>query len=72
MKKKKKKFYHNEICTWKRDRFFEWSWTYKESYFNKDIKKESFKKDLTNLTEKNHQVNTTSDDSFWSNNSFKS
>ena len=35
-----------------------------ESYFNKDIKKESFKKDLTNLTEKNHQVNTTSDDSF--------
>ena len=29
------------------------------NHFNKDITKESFKKDLTNLTETNHQINMT-------------
>ena len=35
-------------------------------------KKESFKKDLMNLIETNHQINMTSDHSISNNNSFKS
>ena len=45
---------------------------YKGNRLNKDIKKDSFKKNLINLIETNHQINMTTDHSVSSNNSFKS
>ena len=41
-----------------RGQFFHWSWNYKD-YLNQYIKKENIKKDLVNLTEANHHINTT-------------
>ena len=51
--------------------FFQWSWNYKGNRLNKRIKKEKFLKNLINLTERNHQINMTSDHSVSNNNSFK-
>ena len=36
--------------------FFQWSWNYKGNCLNKDIKKESFKKDLMNFIETNRMI----------------
>ena len=56
----------------KKGQIFMKSWNYKRNCLNKVIKKENFKKELTNLIETNHQINMTSDHSVSSNNSFKS
>ena len=52
--------------------FFQWSWSYRGNHLNKYIKKENFKKDLTNLIETNHQINMTSDHFVSNNDLFKS
>ena len=41
-----------------RGQFFHWSWNYKD-FLNQYIKNENIKKDLVNLTEANHHINTT-------------
>ena len=52
--------------------FFLWSWNYKGNSLNKDIKADSFEKDLMSLIDTNLQINMTSDHSVSSNDLFKS
>ena len=69
-KRKKKQCYHEDIC--KLNSFSSEVENYKGNCLNNDNKKENFKKDLMNLIEKNHTINTTPDHSNSSSNSFKS
>ena len=56
----------------RKDKFFLWSWNYKENSLNKGIKTESFEKDLMNLIDTNTQINMTSNHSVSSDDLFKS
>ena len=71
-RRKINQYYHNEICTWKRDSFSSEIEITRGNRLNKDIKKENFRKCPINLIETNHQINMTSDHSVSSNMSFKS
>ena len=69
--KENKQSYNEDICRRYRESFSREVDNYKGNRFNKDIKKENFKKNLMNLFEKNHSIHMTPDNSISSSYAFK-